>query len=229
MIDTATPASRQTGPEMSAPQAARLRRARWRSPQLIVGALLVLLPVVIGTRVVAGANATVPVLAAAADLSAGQQLTPELVEVRQVAVDSVPDLYVGPELSEGHVVMRDVGAGELLPVGAVADAEELADADVLRYVTLAVPTTEAPAGLRAGDVVDVWVALSDRDEADRLVSGLTVTDVDSGGALGVSGTDTTITLAVLAADRAELDELVGELIPAGRDGRVYLSRLPGVA
>ncbi|NDL58584.1 SAF domain-containing protein [Phytoactinopolyspora mesophila] len=225
---TETPQRRQA--ELSAPPAARLRRARWHSPQIIVGALLVLVPVVIGARVVAAANDTQPVLVAAENLSSGQPLAADMLEIRHVALDNDTGLYFTEALGEGHVVLRDVREGELLPRSVVVEAEEVVSgAQAMRYLTLSVPAAEAPAGLSVGDAVDVWLASpgDSASEAEKLAPGLTVAHADDGGALGLSGSHATVTLVVQADDPDDLEDLVGQLIAASRDGSVYLSKLPG--
>ena len=82
------------GQDVSSPQAARLVRSRWLDPRLVTGLLLVLGSVVVGTRVVAAADDTVPVLVAAADLAPGQPLTATMVETRQGGrAESLDGLY----------------------------------------------------------------------------------------------------------------------------------------
>ncbi|WP_129667418.1 SAF domain-containing protein [Phytoactinopolyspora endophytica] len=219
--------------ELDAPAASRVRQARWRNPQLIVGVLLVLVSTVVGVRVVSAAGDTVPVLAAAQDLAPGQPLTGDMVQTRQVALEGDHDRYYTGEVDEGDVVSREVRAGELLPKSAVVGADEVASgSDALRLVTVSVPTAELPAGLSSGDAVDVWVTpLSDGD-AVRLAGGMTVTEADTGGALGVNGSNATVTLAARGHgggdddSEGDIDELVGELIAASRDGRIYLSQRP---
>lgn len=227
-INGGTDTLRRSTPELAAPPAMRVRRPRWRHPQLVIGALLVLISVVVGVRVVAAADDTIAVLVASKDLSPGQPLTAELVETRQVGIDGAEQLYYTERLGQGEVVVRHVRAGELVPRSAVAAAADVATGeDAVRFVTLAVPIAEAPAGLSAGDTVDVWVTPAGTGKAKRLAAGLTVTDASSGGALGISGSHATVTLAVRAAAEDDLGELVGGLIATSRDGRVYLSKLPG--
>src|SRR5215207_3922844 len=154
--DTRTTQSPAVAPitgQNSSPQAARLRRARWLDPRLIIGLLLVLGSVVAGTRVIAAADRTVPVLVAAADLVPGQTLRPELVETRNVVLDGNLDSYVTGDVGPGYVVVRSVTAGELLPRSSIA---AVTDDRALRYITIALPAVEVPFGLVAGDLVDVW-------------------------------------------------------------------------
>jgi hypothetical protein len=54
-----------------------------------------------------------------------------------------------------------------------------------------------------------------------------VISTDGGSALGLGGSHATVTLAVQAEEPDELDDVVGQLITASREGRVYFSKLPG--
>lgn len=212
----------------SAP-ARRLRRARWANPQLIGGVMLVLGCVAIGARVVTSADDTVPVMVAAENIGAGQELTADLVTMRDVRLDGGLDRYITGAVGAGYVVAREVVAGELVPRSAVQPAAEVVP-DV-RYVAFAVPSAELPAGLTAGSVVDVWISPSGGGDAKRLASKVRVSAVAgrSTGALGVDGAAATVTLAMRAPERGDdpsLDSIVGTLVSAGRDGRVHLSRLP---
>jgi Flp pilus assembly protein CpaB len=219
------------------PQAARLRRRRWLTGQTVVGVLLILFSIVLGSRVVSAADDTVPVLVTTQDLSPGQPLTADMVELADLRFEGGYDHYYTGAVGDGYVVTRPVGAGELLARTAVAAADEIAaSGSSLRYVTVSVPQSELPPDLAPGDVVDAWVTPVDgaeKRQAQRLAEGLTVTATDGGGgALGVDGAHAAVTLAVSrddvgdADDEDALDSLVGGLMSAGRDGRVYLARLP---
>ncbi|AYY12074.1 hypothetical protein EF847_04460 [Actinobacteria bacterium YIM 96077] len=220
-----------TGPEVSgepeSPRGVRARRVRWRHPQLIIGALLVLVSVVAGVRVVAAANDTVPVLAAARDLGPGEPLTPDLVQAVDVAFDAGIDRYYTGELGDGYVTVHDLEAGELLSRSAVMPVDEMESTpEALRYLTLAVPGGQVPAGLTAGDSVDVWAISVEDETAEKLVSAVTVVEADTGAGLGMGSQHATVDVAVRASDGDELDELVSRLVAASRSGNVSLSQLP---
>ncbi len=216
---------------IGSPQATRLRRPRWHDPRLIIGVLLVLGSVVAGTRVIAASDDTVPVLVAAADLAPGQRLTPNLVETRDVLLGDNLDRYLTGTVGSGYVVVREVGEGELLPRSSIAAATE---DRTLRYVTIPVAAAELPAGLAGGDLVDVWqIAPPDAGErtATRLLSRVGVADADSGeSGLTTAGGLARVTLAVSTVrggrSSAELDEAIGVLLAAGRDGLIYLTVVP---
>lgn len=216
--------SQPSGHELPSPQASRLARPRWLDIRLLVGLLLVLVSVVAGARIIAAADNTVPVLVAADDLAPGQPLTGDLVDTRDVLMHEGLDRYFTGDVGAGHVVVRPVGRGELLPRSAVSPATEI---EAVRYVTVPVQPAEAPAGLAAGHLVDVWIPTADGDApAELLLSGVTVTATSAGtGSLGGTAGHMHVTLAVVADD---LDGATAALVAAARTGRVYLTALPEV-
>lgn len=211
------------GADVPSPVASRLSLPRWLDVRLVSGLLLVLVSVVMGARIIAAADTTVPVLVAADDLVPGQPLTAELVETRGVRLDHNLDRYFTGEVGEGHVVVRPVGRGELLPQSAISPVTEI---EAVRYVTVPVQPSELPTGLDAGGLVDVWVPSADGDgPAELLLAGVTVTSSSAAaGGLGSSG-QVQVTLAVVDDD---LDAATAELVAAARAGRIYLTALPGV-
>ncbi|WP_309632759.1 hypothetical protein [Nocardioides zeae] len=142
-------------------QATRATAPGWRDPRLWVGLLIVAVSVVVGARVLASADDTVAVWAAREDLPAGSALAPDdlvAVEVRFRDGDRLGE-YVAASDPPGPDVRldRDVGAGELLPSGAVVPADE---SDVL-HLPVTVEPGLVPPGVGVGSVVDLWVAGSD--------------------------------------------------------------------
>jgi hypothetical protein len=232
-IATSPPPARSARPgDLPSPQAARLVPPRWLDVRLVAGVLLVLGAVVVGARVVAAADDTVPVLVATEDLVADRPFTESMVEPRQVRLEEGIDRYLSGAVPDGWVVVKPVGAGELVPRSAVAPGDERADD--LRYVTVSVPAAELPAGLAGGDRVDVWVAPPEDAapapdaQATRLLDGVTVTTVSGGGGgLGGDASQRPVTLAVTArAGTGGLDDDVARLVAAGRAGLVYLTAVP---
>jgi len=69
------PASAVATEARPGPTPRRIRPPRWLDLRLVLGVLLVLGSVLLGARVVAAADATVPVWAATGDLAAGTELT----------------------------------------------------------------------------------------------------------------------------------------------------------
>ncbi len=144
-------------PDLVSPPASRHRRRQWRDPRLVVGLVIVLGSVLLGARLLGGADDTVPVYRATGQLAAGQRLGSGDVTEASVRFASPQDAdrYVetSDELPEGAVLLRDVGAGELLPrsvLGAPGSA-------TLTEVPLAVAADAVPDAVGRGSVVDVWV------------------------------------------------------------------------
>lgn len=252
MTDTVQAAGHPTGRhapgpdgDVRSPTANRLVRPRWLNPRLVVGVLLVLVSVAVGARLLAAADRTVPVLVAAEDLVPGQPLTGDLVEPSGALLESGLDRYV-TDVGTGYLVVRPVERGELLPRSAIKPTGEAED---VRQVTVAVPASEAPAGLRPGDAVDVWLVPEGEDvRASLLLPAARVTAATSGGGgLGAPTGQHRVTLAVTAVESPEagepedgtaaedgdaseeavdLEAVTAELVAAARAGRVYLTRLP---
>lgn len=209
------------------PSARRLASPRWLDLRLVVGVILVAVPVAVGARVMAASDDALPVVVAAADLAPGQQLTPDVVDTRDVRLGENHGHYL-TDVEPGQVVVRAVGRGELVPVAAVADE---AETGALRYVTLPLPGTEAPAGLAAGDLVDIWRVFSDDSgETVRLLADVSVVGVSSSsGGLADSAGQVRVTVALdvdMADGDEELDVVTGELVSAARAGLVYLTGRP---
>jgi hypothetical protein len=211
--------------DLPTPVAARLGRARWLDPRLVGGLLLVLLSVVVGAKVLADADERVQVWSVTHDLGADTRLTTDDLAVRSVRLDNAAARYLsaGQDLV-GMVLTRQVGDGELLPVGAVA----LSGTGDQRRVVVQVDRIGA-AGLDKGRVVDVYAVRGDaagQDPAppELVLSGVTVAeDVKaSGGGFGGSGSKAGITLLVDGDD-------VSSLIDAMAHGDVYLAQVPSGA
>ena len=209
-----------------AERAARIQRPSWRDSRLVVGVILLLASIALGSYVVAGADDTVPVYAAAGPLSPGQSLTESaVVRVDVRLADSVAGyLPADQALPEGRVLLREVRAGELVPASAVGTAEEAG----LSQLAIAVDSASA-AALTSGTVVDVFVNLpvagAVREEfagPERLLERVTVAAVDtSGRGLGSTGTGTAVRLMVPV-------EQVPDLIAAvDLQARVTVVPVPG--
>lgn len=138
--------------QLVTPRAARLRRPSWKDTRLVVGVLLVLGSILLGSAVVSAADDRVPVYAAARTLVPGEKVTEkDLVRVDvQLAEGGPAYLAADGTVPGGMVATRTVGKGELLPQSAVGSVR---DADV---EVVSVPVDAASAtGLAAGDVVTV--------------------------------------------------------------------------
>src|SRR4051794_39049844 len=96
--------------DLLSPAVARVSRARWSDPRLLVGVLLVSSSVVLGARVVAAADDSRAVWALTHDLVAGSTLSDSDVTVRQVRLDGTvnPYLAAGGAAPVGSVLRRDL-------------------------------------------------------------------------------------------------------------------------
>lgn len=208
--------------------ALRHQSAGWRDPRLVVGVLIVATSVLVGSVVFAHADDTTVVWGARRTLQIGATVSAEDLETRRVGLDAA-DLHkylkaagAGPI---GQVLQREVGAGELLPVGALA-AE---GGEVGVRVPLAVGVADVPASVQVGTVVDVWVTA--REGATDGAAGATrafdqvrvlaiTRDRDS---LAPDSTRSVIVLVPGALDERALGELIGRTA----SGRVILTQPQG--
>jgi hypothetical protein len=144
--------------DLPTPSVARLRRPSWRDTRLLVGLLIILVSVALGARVVAAADDTVPVYAAARTLATGGALTPADLTVVRVRLGGATHAYLGAQSPPpaGATLLRTLGAGELVPMSAVGSAAQLQ----VRPVTIPVDGA-APPGLLVGARVDVWSSARD--------------------------------------------------------------------
>ena len=213
--------------ELPKPTAARLRKPSWRDSRLVVGLVLVLLSMAIGAKVIASADDTVPMYAAAAALVPGQPVTQKDVRRVDVQLDANEGRYVAADhdIGPNTFALRDVRPGELLPRSALGTK-----ADVnLKPVSVLVDGGAA-AQLTAGSIVDVWVNAKDRSSgADKYgnpvktLEGATVvrTPDTSGGGLGAASGTTAVQVMVP-------DASVQALIAAIDQGaRITLVPVPG--
>ncbi len=139
------------------PPAVRSSSPGWRDPRLWIGIAIVAASVLVGARVLAAADDTVQVWAAAADVGAGEQLTGDDLVAQRVRFADADDLdryfTVDDDLPDDLTVLRGLGAGELLPRSAIGDDDA---ADTVT-ISLAVPPQYVPSGVGPGSVVDVRV------------------------------------------------------------------------
>lgn len=191
------------------PGVMRMRRPSWRDPRLGVGVLLVAASVALGSWVVAQAGATVEAYTARDVLVPGQHVSDEDLEVVQVQVADVQETYLTPgDLASDAVVLRTVGAGELVPAGAIGGA---AQAD-LRPVTIPTAAT-ATTSVARGTQVDVWVARPDPDASgtahlapEELLTGVHVAQVHEDTALFAGVEQVHVEVLVAAPDLADVLE-----------------------
>jgi SAF domain len=195
----------------SAPR--RVRPPRWLDLRLVLGVLLVLGSVLLGARVVAAADATVPVWSAAGDLAAGTVLTGGDLVAVDVRLDDVAGAYLATSTRpEGRTLARAVRSGELLPRTALEEPAEL--------VQLALPVQAGyvPPGLDRGQVVDVYavadpaaVATGAGDASVALVVAAAPVQAISGRTEGVLSTATTTVQVVVSVAVAQAPAVLGAI------------------
>jgi hypothetical protein len=139
------------------PAATRASTPGWRDPRLWIGVAIVAASVFVGALVLGTSDDTVPVWAAADTMGAGHVLTADDLTVRRVrfADASDADLYypADRQLPADLRLRRGIGAGELLPRGAVG----LADAAGVRQVPISVASDQVPGEVSVGASVDVYL------------------------------------------------------------------------
>jgi hypothetical protein len=137
--------------------AQRVRRVGWRDPRLWVGVVIVAGSVVAGARLLAAADDTVQVWAAASDLGTGARLTEEDLVAQRVHFDDEEALdgyfAVDDQLPADLRLVHGLGAGDLLPRAAIGAADDTG----LVEVPIAVDPEQVPSSVAAGAVVDVYV------------------------------------------------------------------------
>jgi hypothetical protein len=195
------PASRSTRAEEAAertsPPATRAAVRRLRDPRMWIGVLLVAVSAMVGGRVLAGADDTVELWAAARDVSAGVPIVAaDLVSTSVHFADTQTiDGYVAAASAlVGRPLAQPVEAGQLIPSSAVGPAEQSTS-----EVPIGVAAADLPADLAVGDRVDVW-ALPD--------------DGHSGGPIRVSRVIRSVRVVAVAAP---------EIAAAGGEREVLLA------
>ena len=209
--------SRNLG-KTDAPPAARAGRPGWRDPRLWIGVALVAASVLAGARLLGGADRTIEVWAASGDLAAGQPVSEDDLVARRVRFaeggDAERYLRVGQELPDDATLGRAVGAGELVPSGALGAAGAGLLEVPIRTETIA-PNVEA------GSVVDVWVTPADRaGDAVVVLDDVVVVAVPREGEAFGPGSDRQVLVGVEDRDKAG----IGPALAAAHDGRISITR-----
>lgn len=224
------------------PPALRLQRPGWRDPRLLLGVVLVAASVALGSWLVSAAGRTTPVYVTHDTLVAGEALDAGRLQVRDVRLADGLDLYLSARErpTAGLVATRTIGAGEMVPLSAVAESTDLE----VRPVAVPADGTLSTE-VSEGSVVDLWFvpdpgatgtgyvevaadgsdpSTQDLDHAPRqLAAALTVSEVSAPeGALAV-GARTTVHVLVPVGD------LVPVLQALSAEGSVQVVHVPGSA
>jgi len=124
---------------------------------MAVGVVLVAACALLGATLLGGSDDTVGVWAARRAMNAGESVSADDLVRRDVrfADQHDADTYLSADtpLPSRATLTRAVGAGELVPRGALGAAGSQA----LTEVPLSVDSEAVPSTLRVGAVVDVWV------------------------------------------------------------------------
>lgn len=199
----------------------RLRRPRWRDPRLIVGVVLVLVSVLMGSLLVSRLSETTPVLVAASPIVPGDPIRSDDLTAVELRLGEYEGLYVGAieAIPDGAVATRTIQAGELLPLSALGQAADVP----LRPVVIPVDATVAESVI-PGASVELWHTASADAQGARASARLLVPDaivrrIDEGNSLGMRSMAVEVLVPV--------DDLAGVLEVLGEDGRLDVIGIPG--
>ena len=209
------------------PPASRLPTPSWLDARLVLGVLLVLVSVLVGAKVLAGADRTQDVWTATHDLAPGTVLQAGDLKLARVRLFGSSGRYLAGSAPVGYVVVRGVGGAELVPHDALVAPGSRVQR---REVSVPVAYGHLPTDLRAGEAVDVYVTPDDKAvrrgsrgvdlTTPRLVlSSVVVGRVTRGSGLTSSGQTVPVVLTVEP-------ERVLALVQALADGPVDLVRVP---
>lgn len=201
----------------------RLRRPRWRDPRLIVGIVLVLASVLGTSLLVARLAATTTVLVARQDIVVGDVLDTDLLTTAEIRLGERTALYARSfdQVPEGAVASSTVRAGELLPVSAIGQSQDVPLRPVVIPVDSSVAESVAPGGR-----VELWnTPEPGSDGADVhatvLVRDGVVRAVDTGSSLGMRS----MTVEVLVPE----DQVAPVLEALARGDRLDVIGVPGAS
>lgn len=198
----------------------RLRRPRWKDPRLIVGIVLVLASILGGALLASRLAATSTVLVARQDIVVGDVLEADALTTAELRLGEQQGMYASSrsQIPPGAVATRTIRAGELLPVEAIGQAEEIS----LRPVVIPVDSSVA-ASVAPGGRVELWSTPEGTgDEPIRsqiLVEDGVVRAVDAGSSLGMRS----VTVEVLVPQ----DAVPAVLESLARGDRLDVIGVPG--
>lgn len=208
-----------SGPAITA---MRLRRPRWKDPRLLVGIVLVLVSVLLGSLLVSRLAETTPVLVARDDVVIGDPLEAADFAVVEVRLGDQTDVYADApsDIPDGAVASRSLSSGEMLPLAAIGQSADIP----LRPVVIAVDEAVAES-VSPGGQVELWHTPTTRQDqttsAERLVEDGRVRRVDTGSSLGMRS----MTVEVLVP----ADDVAAVLEALAHGDRVDVIGVPGAA
>jgi hypothetical protein len=184
--------------EFESPTPRRVGKPSWLDLRLVLGVMLVIGSVLLGARLIAGAQHTDKHLAVTRDLAAGTTLRADDLRAVDVQLPSGQGaLYLADvDRAVGKTLSRPLAAGELLPNDAVADAPSRTTVDVPL-------SADAAPVLTRGQRIELWVSTASCQSVVLLLD-VTVQDVRAAdtGSFASSGAGQQVVLSV-APDLAE--------------------------
>ena len=177
----------------------RAPRSRWFDVRLAVGVLLIGASIAGVMLIIASADSSVTVYSSNRTFSAGDEISvDDLVETRVRLGDSASHYLRPGDITDGVIVARTVGKGELVPLSAVGSLESTASASIVVTVSGVLPKS-----VREGSVVDLWA--SETKESDEgspaiVAAGVTVVRVSESDGM-IAGAETHSVEVVVARDR----------------------------
>ena len=124
--------------------------------RLVIGLALVIAAAVAGFLLVTAADNSTAVYAATKSLSPGHVIQKSDLVLTDVKLGKSGTSYLtASELTEGAVVTKSVGAGELVPISAVGTAKQVATTNVVVQLDLPLSSDAIE-----GSSVDVWASMA---------------------------------------------------------------------
>lgn len=121
-------------------------------PRLIIGIVLVAGSIAGVVGVVQSTAQTTTVYALGQAVAAGDTITAEQLTAVEVSAATPTKLYLTEASAESYIATRPIGAGELVPLTALGDADTSSAA-----VVVSIPG-ELPGGISTGTTVEIWSA-----------------------------------------------------------------------
>lgn len=206
--------------DLPVPKATRLQRPAWRDARLLIGLVLVVASVAVGSTVVAAADDRTAMYAARGPLVPGQPLTEDDLVRVDVQLGSAGQRYLSADagLAPERFVLREVAAGELVPAVAVGERDRVS----VQALTLSVDAGTV-AALGVGSRVDVYVNPTEpgATRADAFagpvlaLEGVSVASLPktSGGLSGGAGGDRPVQVM---APRQRIKDIIGQVDDGAR-------------
>lgn len=199
----------------------RLRAPRWKDPRLIVGIVLVVASVLMGAVLVSRLSETTSVLVARSAIVPGDPISTDDLVAVELRLGEHTDQYLGgvDAVPEGSVALRTIQAGELVPMSAIGQSDEVQLRPVVIPVDAAVAESVVP-----GATVELWrTAPTTKDgaevRAEMLVPDAVVRRIDEGSTLGMQ--EMSVEVLVPRDSLAEVLEVLSQ------DERLDVIGVPG--